>query len=311
MKRYQLLGATLLLTVALCLTACGGSSTKSESDISADIQATDSYFSTYGLTVDSIEITKRQTNDADKTDYVWVSIEASNDDFRYNANYSLTYVLYNDGWMLEDFWIEDESYLALHPETVTQERAEGDIASWGYSDIQFVNRTEYDNEVCLTYTASKTEYYLKTVYDISAVYEFSPDCSWDWCYPTETIREQIPDVVGEWRYTHYRDNGELMEDYYVNITDVDMVNNSISLEYSFIGYTIYHRSSFLNNKDVNFNSNGVITVPLVYDDASYLYGNNVCTSPLNSQNPPISKAMKIPLNSDCSWAVLTLTVELP
>ena len=76
---------------------------KSEADIRVDIQKEDRCFSDYSLKIKSSTITKRQTNQDDKTDYVWVELTAENDAFTYQAEYELMYVLYNDGWLLEKF----------------------------------------------------------------------------------------------------------------------------------------------------------------------------------------------------------------
>ena len=265
----------LFVVLILSLAACGGIGVKTDDEISSDIQTMDEYFGNFDLAVDSIEISKRQTNEADKTDYVWATIYASNDEFSYTADYSMTYVLYNDGWQLEEFYLENQSYLGSHPESVEQGEADQAIADMGYTDIEFIDRTEYDNQVVFLYSASKTEYYLKSVYDVSLVYEFVPEMSWDWYYPNETIKEQIPDVVGEWRYQYYKDNGELFVDYYVNITNVDMEKETVNLEYNFLRYTIYRRIGGWNDdRQVNFDSGGVITVPFECREQYYKDNDN-------------------------------------
>lgn len=73
-----------------------------EQQILADVQAKDGYYSTYSLNIDSFSMVKRQTNADDKNDFVWYTVVASNSDFSYSAEYKVTYVLYNDGWLLED-----------------------------------------------------------------------------------------------------------------------------------------------------------------------------------------------------------------
>ncbi len=262
----------LFVVLISALTACGGIGVKTDDEISADIQTNDEYFGSFDLAVESIEISKRQTNEADKTDYVWATIYASNDEFSYTADYSMTYVLYNDGWQLEEFYLENQSYLGSHPESVEQAEADQAIADMGYNDIEFIDRTEYDNQVVFLYSASKTEYYLKTVYDVSLVYEFVPELSWDWYYPNESIKEQIPDVVGKWRYQYYKSNGELLIDYYVNITNVDVEQETISLEYNFVGYII--DNGFMADEYVNFDSGGVIEVPFEYREQYYKDNDN-------------------------------------
>lgn len=105
----------LTFCLILGLSACGGNtsggknSERTENQISSDVQAQDDYFNTYGLKVDSFSISKRQTNREDKTDFVWCAVTASNNTLSYSAEYKLTYVLYNDGWLLEEYMQESSS----------------------------------------------------------------------------------------------------------------------------------------------------------------------------------------------------------
>lgn len=107
---------------------------KSEKEILEDLQAEDSLYQEYGLKIDSSEITKRQTNPDSKTDYVWIRVSASNSDFIYNADYKLEYRLYNDGWLLDDYWRDDYNYKPLsYP---TDEDALAEIKA-NYSDAKY------------------------------------------------------------------------------------------------------------------------------------------------------------------------------
>lgn len=105
----------LTFCLILGLSACGGNtsggktSERTENQISEDVQAKDDYFSNYNLKVDSFSISKRQTNQEDKTDFVWCTVAASNNTLSYSAEYKLTYVLYNDGWLLEEYVQESSS----------------------------------------------------------------------------------------------------------------------------------------------------------------------------------------------------------
>ena len=82
MKAYTRISIVLMSIVALfCLSGCS----KSEKDIANDISNADSYFTLYDLQLTDYEITKRQTNNSEKTDFVWIEISGENDDFSYPA----------------------------------------------------------------------------------------------------------------------------------------------------------------------------------------------------------------------------------
>lgn len=116
--------ATLIAYLICGLSACTSkTSGKTEKQISSDIQEQDNYFSTYNLKVDSFSVSKRQTNREDKNDFVWCEVTASNDLFSYSAKYKIEYVLYNDGWLLEEYTQESSSVIPISPPTQTQDEA--------------------------------------------------------------------------------------------------------------------------------------------------------------------------------------------
>lgn len=116
----------LILTVCMVcgLSACGNKAhEKTEDQISEDIQTQDDYFINCNLKVDSFSIAKRQTNPDDKNDFVWCKVTASNSDFLYSAEYKVTYVLYNDGWILEGYSKESSSIEPSYYPTIEQAEA--------------------------------------------------------------------------------------------------------------------------------------------------------------------------------------------
>ena len=119
MKRKNIIVVISIMILAVCLmcglAACDSTpKEKTEDQVSADIQAQDNYFSDYNLKVRSFSISKRQTNADDKNDFVWCQITAANDDFSYTAEYRVAYVLYNEGWILEDCSKESSSIKPSH-----------------------------------------------------------------------------------------------------------------------------------------------------------------------------------------------------
>ena len=250
-KRKKIMGIVTFVIVLslLILSGCGKKNNgKSESEILSDIQTQDYMISDYNLNVDSSSITKRQTNPEQKTDYVWVSLTASNEEFSYSAEYYLEYILYNDGWHLENIEETNISYLAKNPESVTNQQAEAFISDLGYDNWSFVSREEDTNQVTLTYSTSVSEYYRTNEYLIAIQYTFTPWNSWDNVSYDTTQTNVTWDIIGEWRY---RDD---TRDFYIRITDYDLENNSIKLEYTLIN--VDTRSALHGIQ--NLSTNGIV-----------------------------------------------------
>lgn len=134
----------ILIAYLICgLSACASkTSGKTEKQISSDIQEQDDYFNTYNLKVDSFSVSKRQTNLEDKNDFVWCEVTASNDLFSYSAQYKLTYVLYNEGWLLEEYNQEGSSVVPIAAPTQTQDDAMALVlADWEQSDKSNVSES--------------------------------------------------------------------------------------------------------------------------------------------------------------------------
>lgn len=167
-----------------------------------DVAQIDSYVEEYGLSIDSYKITKRQTNPERKTDYVWISFVASNSDFTYQASYELEYVLYNDGWLLEDY---DDISSNYRPNYGLSRETFGDevMATLDYDSYEYSGTAEEGNAIEFYYHAETTEYYLTSVEQVCICYTFRPSDNWGKPdITTEEIR-LTPDLIGTWRYTSY------------------------------------------------------------------------------------------------------------
>ena len=144
----------LLITVFVCLTLSGCHSAASQKRIVDDITSNEQFYYTYGLADIKSEITKRQTNKGDKTDFIWLTIDSENGDFSYHASYKIEYVLYNDGWKLEKYDVLEDSYFAkTEPDYASIEQA----LSTEYNDIQCVEKSTTLNDSIIKYSATKTE----------------------------------------------------------------------------------------------------------------------------------------------------------
>ena len=211
----KILKKFLVLLLLMMLTSCSGPSAKSESEILLDIQYQDNYFSDYNLAIDSSTITKRQTNQKDKTDYVWIELTAANDDFTYYAEYELMYVLYNDGWLLENYTISHQEYEVRDYESISQVNADGIVAENGYDEYTYLYKNNSYNQVDFYYSASTSEMFLRTDYAIQVSYTFRPNSGWSNPKVDVQLLNYYPDLVGTWKSNDY---------------DMDLTLNVLSLE---------------------------------------------------------------------------------
>lgn len=97
-----------LLTCMLC--ACSPA-TASEDEIKKTIIDREN-FGEAELEITSYTETMRKTSSEDRLDMVWVSIIAENDELEYHGDYYLEYKKYDNGWILEMFWQENNFYSA-------------------------------------------------------------------------------------------------------------------------------------------------------------------------------------------------------
>lgn len=201
------------LIFALIMCACSGqtdaevkgndeekTNAKSEFDIQMDIVSREEMFVQYNLSVEAIDILKRQTNEAEKTDYVWVELVASNDEFTFSAEYFLIYVLYNEGWLLEECDRKDSEYIAkFQPDyQIAIPKIEKEFVSYEYVSTQVIT----DNIVEFRFAAvEEVSEYLSVEYQVSVSAGFSPYSGWSVNDPKKEEGTYIWDIEGQWEYS--------------------------------------------------------------------------------------------------------------
>lgn len=229
MKIYnKILLTAVFMMVLLCLSGCS----KTNKDIAYDISHIDSYFTKYDLRLTDYKITKRQTNDSEKTDYVWLTVSGENNEFSYNASYAATYIKYNDGWRLENYSLEKFDYSALREPSL--EEAKSNLSK-EYTDVEVLHNEGVVRSNSKTYILSgiiKENYIIRT-YEITASYEYSPETGWYKSSEKESILRNQYDIVGEWLY---QDDEHI---YYIHISE--STGDHIKFKYSLL------------NKDINSN----------------------------------------------------------
>lgn len=99
--------ALIALFIVLVLSGCSDRA-KSESEIIEDIEACDS-FKILNAEIENLEVVKRQTDKDNRSDLVYVTVEARNDNMECTLSFILQYELYNEGWFLEGGIVRDSS----------------------------------------------------------------------------------------------------------------------------------------------------------------------------------------------------------
>lgn len=219
-KKFLFIG--ILLAVLFCLSGCS----KSERSIAKEISDIDSCFDSYNLELTDYNIEKRQTNNEDKTDYIWITIKGENDDLSYSASYMATYIKYNDGWHLEEYNLITNSYSANNKPDADEIK---NVISNDYENISLIGIDEpigETNKAIYKFMGSITDNYVVKYYEIRVTYVFSLKNGWEQSQiKSDIIRSDYSNVLGEWLYS---DAGH---SYYIHITEAD--ENGFTFEYSF------------------------------------------------------------------------------
>ena len=148
----------------------------SDAKIASDMYELDSFFKKYNMTIDEIETSERYIDNYGY-DRMKLGIYAHNDDCDYHCSYNyVLYCKYDDGWAVMDWNKGGYTYVAKHPEQVTQEQAENVIKENGYKPIELIERREDDNLVAFKYSTKNPE--SNKNYITSVVYSYSPYDGW-------------------------------------------------------------------------------------------------------------------------------------
>lgn len=241
MLQYNCPRILFVLVLFLALTGCSGPSVRTEAEIMEDLQNHSSFYSAQPVEITNIEILKRQTDQDDKIDTVYATIEASNDSIQCSLSYELTYGLYDQGWILDNvarYDGEESSWSIVPLQAYPEELCNADILQM-YCYGRWSNETEvldYGAEsslesfnadenysMCTFISSCYSEYpYLKESRQIKTTYVFDPTMG-DWYFANADILDADMDwsnMYGTWNlsrgdYTcemavYEGDNGEVI-----------------------------------------------------------------------------------------------------
>lgn len=232
----RLLVTLLILGTIVVLTSCGGTSAKSEKEICKDIMASDDSFD-YGLKITLYNVEKRQTNEDEKTDYVWIDITAENEECVYYASYTLVYELYNEGWMLEKVDRTNRRYL---PQVEVDQSEADALVAESYDSVKFVDKNITDTSALFAYTAEKTEGYVVISCSVWVEYSYSLKDGWKLKEIDDAAKDMKWDIVGEWYYKQDDD------DININILSID--EDTVTFEYDIYCTAMGPFSNYCNAK---------------------------------------------------------------
>lgn len=161
----------------MCLLLAGcAEKTADEAQLRADLYNSDA-FSKYAndrnMEITDFEIVKRQTDEAQKVDAVWIRANAASEEVEAEMYYVMTYNLYNDGWLLES--VEDDeidSWCFAPLQGVSDDVIANDLQY--FSNYEILNN-ELDLEQgrqTITFTYKESHLYCDTTSTEQLIYEF-------------------------------------------------------------------------------------------------------------------------------------------
>lgn len=194
----------LLCAMLLLLTGCG-KKTAGDARLLDDLNASDYFLvSSVGVQFSKLTVDKRLTNEAQKSDQVYVTAEGENDLFTCSLGLQMNYTLYNDGWLLDSV---EELYMDTDSITPKSEptQAEIDIALRGavgkedFSAKQISKEVDLQNaSVYYTYEIVEPGTWVDRVSEVSVGGSMSPHSyGWD-LYANEDYHWDYSRVLGYW-----------------------------------------------------------------------------------------------------------------
>lgn len=197
----------LFLLICCALLLCGCASTpavKTEEELLADMQERKLPEECEGAAISGIEILKRQTNQEDKQDIVYVTMQAETETAKLVRSYELEYNLYDEGWILDgverydegensttalgeppdsvidDFFAKQNEQINAHNSTYANEDVKYAISNPVYSTWEITDRkTNFETGRSIVYvSASRETPFLITHEKLAFPVTFSDDGKW-------------------------------------------------------------------------------------------------------------------------------------
>ena len=253
----------LLICCALLLCGCTSKAVKTEEEILADMQERKLPEECEGATISGIEIIKRQTNQEDKQDIVYVAILAETESAKIVRSYKLEYNLYDEGWVLDgverydegensttalsdppdsvidDFFAKQNEQINAYNGTYTNEDKKYAISNPVYSSWEVTDRkTNFETGRSIVYvSASRETPFLITHEKLAFPVTFSSDGKWHILdVDVLNVNDAIQSIELDWSKLTSLEMVYDDETYvaFINFISTDYNNNMVEVEASSI-----------------------------------------------------------------------------
>ena len=213
-----------------------------EDVIKKDIACQDDTIYNGEMILAACTIVKRQTNEDQKTDFVWVDIIAENENCSYIASCKLSYGLYNDGWLLDSYEVledaieyrngPDPDYVLARANTCMEQHY-ANFGSRSKGTVELVDMyTEADRCICLfDHAEVMGQGELLTIHWRFRITFRLDEEGWSIGAWDGTMNDYAYDwnLTGEWRGSNEG------EDFWLKIHSYDAQKHTVELEYVFGG----------------------------------------------------------------------------
>lgn len=126
MRKWKVFAGICFLATVLC--GCGSPAVKTEEEMQADLTAHKNFYHAQEVDIREFEVIKRQTNEEEKEDIIFVQLSAENENISGKMSYRLQYGLYEEGWILDNVTVYGDGENQITPKSeVGQAVADADV----------------------------------------------------------------------------------------------------------------------------------------------------------------------------------------
>lgn len=202
----------IVIMITVVLDSCSNNKGVSDRTLITDLESYEEspVFSCYNMTVDDIEVIKRQTLPEQQKDSVWVKVSCSNDKAKGIMYFLMKYTLYNDGFLINDISEYNRSKWKFTPvKGLSNEEVESLLHDYNMRNIENSPSWfgDYDTwEIEIISNEFETIDYLEYYSDSSVFVEYKQTKSFDSCDVTQIKTGELCfnntisdwDIGGEW-----------------------------------------------------------------------------------------------------------------
>ena len=195
---------TMCVFIGFILAGCS-TSPLSESEIQSDLVNHPIFSGTQSTEITSFNIIKRQTSESDKKDIIYISASSQNETFHRNAEYIMTYGLYNDGWILDNVEVSNESIIPLSGSSFDPDELAQFLED--LMGIELTNISVYSHETDLnnqtdqySLTATSSHIFMAEQLDVTINFSFDPINGWVLAMPSYVLNASTSNwnITGEY-----------------------------------------------------------------------------------------------------------------